>query len=74
MTLQNRSKKGIIKSVLFLSVLMFCVSQCNKTKTLTVDDIIKKNMEGVTEEDAARLKKAFSNSEIHISWGINENY
>ncbi|MCJ7580231.1 MAG: hypothetical protein MUP98_06825, partial [Candidatus Aminicenantes bacterium] len=42
---QNKSKKRIIKSVLFLGVLVFCVYQCNKIKTLTVDDIIQKNIE-----------------------------
>ena len=45
MTSQNKSKKSIIKSVLVLSVLAFCVYQCGKTKTLTVDDIIQKNIE-----------------------------
>ena len=44
MTSQNKSKKSFIKSVLVLSVLAFCVCQCNKTKTPTVDDIIQKNM------------------------------
>ena len=42
---QNKSKKSVIQSVLALSVLLFCVCQCNKTKTLTADDIIQKNME-----------------------------
>jgi hypothetical protein len=44
MTSQNRSKKSNIKSVLLLSVLVFCSYQCNKIKTLTVDDIIQKNI------------------------------
>lgn len=45
MTLQNKSKKSLIHAVLFLSMLMLFVSQCAKTKTLTVDDVIKKNIE-----------------------------
>lgn len=41
---QNKSKKSMIKSVLSLSLLVFCAYGCNSTKTLTVDDIIKKNI------------------------------
>ncbi len=42
---QNKSKKSIIKSVLLLSLLVFCTYQCSTTKTLSVDDIIQKNIE-----------------------------
>ncbi len=42
---QIKSKKSIIKSALLLSLLAFCVHGCNTTKTLTVDDIIQKNIE-----------------------------
>lgn len=41
---QNKSKKSMIKSVLSLSLLVFCAYGCNSTKTLTVDDIIQKNI------------------------------
>jgi len=42
---QNKSKKSIIKSAIFLSLLAFCTFKCNTTKTLSVDDIIQKNIE-----------------------------
>lgn len=42
---QNKSKKSIIKSVLFLSLFVFCTHGCNRTKMQTVDDIIQKNIE-----------------------------
>jgi outer membrane lipoprotein-sorting protein len=35
----------MVKSVLFLSLLAFGLYQCENTKTLTVDDIIQKNIE-----------------------------
>ena len=41
---QNKSKKSKIRSVLSLSLLVFCAYGCNSTKTLTVDDIIEKNI------------------------------
>ena len=41
---QNKSKKSMIKSVVFLSLLAFCAYGCNSTKTLTLDDIIQKNI------------------------------
>lgn len=44
MTSQNRSMKSIVKFVLLLMVLAFCVLQCNKEKILTADDIIQKNI------------------------------
>lgn len=42
---QNKSKKSIVRLSLFLSLLVFCVYGCPTTKTLTVDDIIQKNIE-----------------------------
>ncbi|MCJ7615308.1 MAG: hypothetical protein MUO43_02090 [Desulfobacterales bacterium] len=42
---QNKSKKSIITFVFLLSSLVFWTCQCNGTKTLTVDDIVKKNIE-----------------------------
>ena len=41
---QNKSKKSLVLSVLFLSLLVFCAYRCNRTKTLTVDNIIQKNI------------------------------
>ena len=42
---QNKSNKNILKSILFLSLLVFLAYQCDTQKTLTVDDIIQKNIE-----------------------------
>lgn len=41
---QNKSKPRLIKSVWLLSIMVFAVSQCSKTKILTADDIIQKNI------------------------------
>ena len=41
---QNKSKNSIIRFIITLSLLVFWVCQCNKTKTLTADDIIQKNI------------------------------
>jgi len=41
---QNKSKKSLFKSVLILGLLVFFTYECNTTKTLTVDDIIQKNI------------------------------
>ena len=41
---QNKSKKSIVKSLLIFGLLVFFVYQCNTTKTLTVDDVIQKNI------------------------------
>jgi len=42
---QNKSKIGLINSVLWVIFLVFCASQCRWEKTLTIDDIIRKNIE-----------------------------
>ncbi|MFC2084904.1 hypothetical protein ACFLS9_07600 [Bacteroidota bacterium] len=42
---QNNSKKSLIKSVLFVSLLVFCAYHYYNPKTLTVDDVIQKNIE-----------------------------
>ncbi len=42
---QNKSMKIIVKSVLILCLLVFFAYGCNTTKMLTVDDVIKKNIE-----------------------------
>ena len=44
MILQNNSMKIIVKSVLIFSLLAFFVYGCNTNKTLTLDDVIQKNI------------------------------
>ena len=45
MILLNKSKNNTIKSFVFFGILLFCVIQLNCSKTLTVDDVIKKNID-----------------------------
>jgi outer membrane lipoprotein-sorting protein len=65
---QNESITSKIKSVLLVILLAFCAHQCNSTKTLTVDDIIQKNIEargGV--ENWAKVKN-FVMEGIYVSF------
>jgi outer membrane lipoprotein-sorting protein len=49
---QNNSKKNMIKFLMLLSLLAFCVLQCGTPNELLVDDIIQKNIDarGGTEK------------------------
>ena len=44
MTSQNKSKKSICNSLIVVGLLVFFASQCGNNKTLTVDDVIQKNI------------------------------
>ncbi|MEE9119283.1 MAG: hypothetical protein V3U02_11925 [Calditrichia bacterium] len=71
---QNKSKKSIIKSVLFLSLLVFCVYQCNGTKTLTVDDIIQKNIEARGGAENWAKVKNLTMEGIYVSFSEPEPF
>ncbi len=71
---QNKSKKSMIKSVLFLSLLVFCVYQCNGTKTLTVDDIIQKNIEARGGAENWAKVKNLTMEGIYVSFSEPEPF
>ena len=71
---QNKSKKSIIKSVLFLSLLVFCAYQCNWTKTLTVDDIIQKNIEARGGAENWAKVKNLTMEGIYVSFSEPEPF
>jgi len=71
---QNKSKKSMIKSVLFLSLLVFCAYQCNSTKTLTVDDIIQKNIEARGGAENWAKVKNITMEGIYVSFSEPEPF
>ena len=71
---QNKSKKSIVKSVLILSLLVFCAHGCNRTKTLTVDDIIQKNIEARGGAENWAKVKNITMEGIYVSFSEPEPF
>ncbi len=71
---QNKSKKSIVKSVLILSSLVFFAYQCNTNKTLTVDDIIQKNIKARGGTENWAKVKNLTMEGIYVSFSEPEPF
>jgi outer membrane lipoprotein-sorting protein len=58
----------MLKSVLLFNLLAFCVYQCTSTKTLTVDDIIQKNIEARGGAENWAKVENFTMEGIYVSF------
>ncbi|MFC2156264.1 hypothetical protein ACFLT9_00365 [Acidobacteriota bacterium] len=71
---QNNPKKKLVRSVLVLCLMAFFVCQCSTTKTLTVDDIIQKNIEARGGAEKWANVENFTMEGIYVSFSEPEPF